>query len=383
MLLVGLAGISGCKDPYIPEYEPADMEPILIVEGFIDINSTESVYTLGHAYPLGDQNQGGGRNTPIAHGAIAIESESGAIYYSQIGTAAGSYRIPHPVLDRNTRYRLRIQVGEDEYLSEYVVPKQSPEITSVDWEVGPDGLQLFVSTADPDNESRYYRWELEETWRFSAKYISQVILDDGELRDRTIDERISICFLSDHSHDIVIGTTAGLEADVVHRHPIQLVPHWSEKLQYRYSILVKQRAISEEAFVYWGIIRESSEDIGDIFSPLPSEIRGNIRHTGDTRRKVVGMVEASGVTEKRIYVDAHRLPGSWVTQNDFYNNCELLDNTADNARDFLMSNPNYIPVFGDPRNPASPYPTHYTYAPRRCVDCTLRGTLDPPAFWED
>ncbi len=381
-VLLAWVSVGGCKDPYLPEYEPGDTAPILIVEGFIDIHGPASVYTLGLARPVAD-GQSEGTNTPVTGGNIAIESEAGAIYHSQAGETAGAYIIAHPALPLNTQYRLRIRVGADEYLSDFVEPKQSPAITAVDWEVTPEGLQLYVSTEDPTNDSRYYRWEFEETWRFSAKYISQVLLENGEFRDRSTAERISICFQSDQSRDLLIGTTAGLAADVIHRHPIQLIAPSSEKLQYRYSILVKQRAISEEAFIYWDIIKKNSEDLGDIFSPLPSEIRGNLRHVSTASKRVVGMVEAAGLSEKRIFVDMTHLPGVWVAQSDFNNNCELFENTVENARDFLLSNPNYIPVFGDPRNPASPYPTHYTYAPRRCVDCTLRGTLDPPVFWED
>lgn len=381
-VLLAWVGMAGCKDPYLPEYEPGDTEPILIVEGFIDIHGPASAYTLGFARPVTD---GGAdrANIPVSGGDIAIESETGAIYHSQAGDTVGAYVIMHPVLPLNTQYRLRIRVGQDEYLSDFVQPKQSPEITAVDWAVTPEGLQLYVSTEDPANDSRYYRWEFEETWRFSAKYISQVLLENGEFRDRNAEERISICFKSDHSRDLLIATTAGLAVDVIHRHPIQLIPPSSEKLQYRYSVLVKQRAISEEAFMYWGIIKKNSEDLGDIFSPLPSEISGNLRHVSDASKRVVGMVEATGLSEKRIFVDMHHLPGTWVTQNDFYDQCALFEGTVELAREFLLSNPGYIPVFGDARNPASPYPTHYSYAPRRCVDCTLRGTLDPPVFWED
>lgn len=373
----------GCKDPYFPTYEPEDVAAILIVEGYIDINGLSSQYTLGYAQPLADSLEEQAVNIPVANATLTVESEMGALYHSEPGSAAGAYIIPHPILPIDTRYRLRIRVGQDEYLSDFVEPKQSPEITSIDWERAPDGLQLFVSTEDPDNDSHYYRWEFEETWRFSAKYISQVILEDGEFRHRENDEVISLCFRSERSHDLLVGATVGLDADMIHRQPIHLIPNRSEKLQYRYSILVKQRAISAEAFRYWNIIKQNSEDLGDIFSPLPSEIRGNIRHVQDDQKKVVGLIEASGVTEKRIYIDPAQLPSVWLVENHFYQGCDLLENTTELARAFLMSNPNYIPIYGDARNPASPYPTHYAYAPRRCVDCTLRGTLDPPEFWEE
>lgn len=382
LLLLVLFAAGGCKDVYFPEYEPSDLGPVLIVEGFIDMQSESSLYTLGLARPIAEDSWGLGGNTPVVNATVVIEAESGATYTSQVRDIPGLYVVPHPILDTETRYRLRIQMGEDTYLSDFVEPKISPEITSVDWEATPEGLQLFVSTEDPNNQSHFYRWEFEETWRFSAGYISEVILENGEFRDRTEEEQISICFSSDHSHDLHIGSSVGLGVDAIHRQPIQFIPRSSEKLQYRYSLLVKQRVISEEAFVYWRIIKQNSEDLGDIFSPLPSEIRGNIQHTTDAQKKVVGMVEAVGVTEHRVFVDPQQLPGLWITHIEDYDRCNLLENSTAAARDFLLSNPNYIPVYGIANNPASPYPTDYTFAPRYCVDCTLRGTLEVPDFWE-
>lgn len=381
VLLNGLF-LQGCKEPYLAEYVPEDLNPILIVEGYINVLGTESTYTLGYTKLMTDQSSQDG-NVPAINATLVIEAEDGTTYTAKQEGLPGVYTAVHPILNTDIRYRLRIQAGGEIYLSDFVEAKISPEIDTVEWEENQTGVQLYVSTSDPQGDSRYYRWEFEETWKFHAAYQSVFVVQDNEIRYREREEQIYTCFLSDHSSDIQITTSEGLSEDVIYRYPFNLIPRLSEKLQSRYSILVKQRVMSKEAFVYWDLLKENSENLGDIFGPMPTEIRGNIVNVNNPNEPVIGMVEVSGIAEKRIYIDYMELSAPWIVRNEFYNDCSLSDTTASDIVAFLGDNPNMLPVYGESRSPANPDPTHYTYAPIRCVDCTVRGTLTVPAFWED
>lgn len=381
MLVLFLSAIGGCRDPYFPEYEVEDLKPLLIVEGYINVAGTQTAYKLGWARNLDDEESISG-NHPVTNAVLRIESEQGDSYQGY-QTMLGEYVVPHPVLDTSTKYRLYIDVGTDTYISDYVDVKISPEIGDIEWERNADGVQLYVSTADPSGQSRFYRWEFEEDWRFFAAHESNLLLEGQTFRRRNPDEFTYACFRGERSNDILIFSSEGLSSDVVHRYPFQLIPMYSEKLQSRYSILVKQTVMSKEAFTYWGLIRENSESLGDIFGPMPTEIRGNIRNISNPQEPVIGMVEAIVAAEKRIFIDSQELINpSWAVQNPFYSNCTPVDTLARDVLSFLRDNTSYMVVEGYTDHPTNPIPTRYILSTRECIDCTLRGSLTAPDFWE-
>src|SRR3712207_6958843 len=51
------------------------------------------------------------------------------------------------------------------------------------------GVTIFVNTHNPENNTRYYRWEFDETWENRSVYpfvpISGVVEDDGIMEPRS------------------------------------------------------------------------------------------------------------------------------------------------------------------------------------------------------
>lgn len=381
IILSGLL-FSSCREAFEIEYEIQDVSPILIVDGYIDAGSTSSVYELGYARTLNDREKGLIGNIPVGNALVSIESEAGDVFRST-GSSSGHYRIPHPLLDKNQRYRLRIQLGPTEYLSDFVPVSVSPEISEIEWERNEDGVQILLSTADPTNSTRYYRWEFEETWKYFSQIISRYKLDGDQIRRRLPSEEIDLCYNSSNSSDIHIGTSEDLTNDAIHQYPLTEIPNLSEKLSDRYSILVRQFPLNEVSYIYWKQLRESSQNLGDIFGPMPSELRGNIVCTTDPELHVIGIVEAIQVAEKRIYINRMDLSEFWPVDNDFFDNCIVLD-TPRNASWFALY-PTMVPVEAVSLNPNLPIVTGYNYVESlRCVDCAFRGgTYAPPAFWQN
>ncbi|WP_028297154.1 DUF4249 domain-containing protein [Olivibacter sitiensis] len=377
--------VFSCKDSYEPNYESRDNEPILVVEGYINALGASSRYKLSQTVPISAKTEDGIPISivPVTGAILIIESESGEIYQHQQSDADGNYTFYHPILDTETRYRLRIRVNNEEYLSSYVDVRISPEIERVDWEETADGVQLYVSTQDPNNDSHYYRWEYEETWRFFSRFNSELIYTNGAVRDRTREEQVSICFFSENSSDIQIATSDGLSGDIIYNYPIRDIPRLSEKLEIRYSILVKQYVLSKEGYTYWDELRKNSENLGDIFGTMPTELRGNISNANDPQEAVIGMIEAVGVREKRIFIDNRELSEQWLVESEYYSGCALSDTTINAAIQVFRDFPGLMPVYGFSVNPASLGYTHYAYSSRRCADCTVRGTLTAPDFWQD
>ncbi len=369
-----------CEEPYAPDYEPDDSTPILIIDGFIDM-SGNSRFKLSYTVPLNVEE-----STRPARGAtLAIESENNESYTSSFSTEAGSYTVSHPALSMNTRYRLRAVISGKEYLSDWVTPYATSEISEIDYKRTDLGMEIYVSSVNSDENARYYRWECEETWKFSARYRSSFIYDpfSGSVRYRTPEENISVCFQHENSAEILVGTTENLSNNTVSRQMVRFIPNLSDKLMIRYSILVKQFNISKEAYLFWSILRKNSESVGDIFGSMPSELKGNVRNIANPSEPVIAMIEASLPTQKRIYYDAFDFPDPWVVSIPFYSGCEAQEVSVAGAPALFAGTPAYIPIYELFRNEASPFPTHYAFTTRRCTDCSLIGSLNQPDFWTD
>ncbi len=372
--------LSGCMESYIPELKDSENERILIVEGYINADGN-SEYTLGYiapVYKIVDSSY-----THVSNAQLSITEENGLIFNNFSYNGNSRYVIHHPALTPGSKYRLRIVIGEREYLSAYVPLLVNPEIEKVNWKQNPaEGIRFYVDTRGGDQA--YYRWEFEETWRFRTPQRSLFIFDGDSIRQRTQEEYFPlVCYRSQKSSVINLHTTESQHENTIKDLNIHFVPNFSEKLDMRYSILVKQYAMTKEAFGYWNLVKKNSEGLGDIFGTMPTELVGNITCISHPGEKVIGMIEAGNISKKRIFLNYNDLPVPWVQRYDQYGSCltgQMIP--VEEAHMFFSESPIYIPMdeffFEE-----SETVTHYTYSVRPCLDCSTRGSKEPPVFWEN
>ena len=88
-------------------------------------------------------------------------------------TCDGIYTSPNLNLVLNQEYRLRITTSNGkEYLSDYVIAKKTPLIDSLGFRQEDKGVQVYVNAHDDSNNTRYYRWDFDETWEIKSYYYS-------------------------------------------------------------------------------------------------------------------------------------------------------------------------------------------------------------------
>ncbi len=368
-----------CQDPYNPNYKVEHSQPVLIVEGFIN-TAGNSAFKISKSVLLETETT----VNAVSNAKLVIEGENGASYSVISSVNDGEYTFNHAALDTKIRYRLNLTIGPERYISDYATAYLSPPIQKIDTATVQDGVEFYVSTTNEEGQPSYYRWEFDETWKFSAKYHSAFIIDGNEVRYRTSEELINVCYKDGKSSKIVIGNSTGLNKNAISRLPVNLVPNFSEKFEFRYSILLKQYNISKESYTYWSIMKKNSESVGDIFGSMPSEIRGNIKNVNNSDEVVIGWIDAGEPSLKRIYVDASGFSPRRKVINTFYNFCSSPDTIA--AYDVIKISqylPRQLIYEGVYRNPDSAEPTHYVYGRAICADCSERGSLTKPAFWED
>jgi len=182
------------------------------------------------------------------------------------------------------------------------------------------------------------------------------------------------CWQSYVPTNIMIGSTARLSEDIIYNYPLSFIPDDSWKLQSRYSILVKQRALSKGAYDYLENMKKNSEQLGSIFDPQPSTSNGNIHCVTDSQEPVLGYIYSSTIVQKRLFIDRSEV-GDW-NYRFFCEEISVLNNKDSLA--LFFSRGGYLPT-SEVRN--GPSISRYKGSSTLCVDCTVRGTNVKPDFW--
>jgi hypothetical protein len=370
-----------CVEPYFPEVIE-NPNQFLVVDGTINGTGVTTV-KLSRTQNIAETG------TPMleAGATLLLEEEQGAQYPLQ-ENIIGIYTSSDLNLDLNKRYRLFIRLlGGQEYASDFVSVKPTPPIDEVGWKVLDNTLELYVNSHDPQNNTHYYRWEYDATWAYTAAFQSSMKYDETSEKvvPRTnSDENIYRCWKTEYSAAIKTGTSSKLSQDVIFEYPLLTLPSRSEELRIKYSVLVKQYALTQEAYQYWESLRKNTESIGTLFDPLPSQLTGNVHNLKNPDEPVIGYVGASTVQEKRIFISREQLPEDWEIYHPPCQMDSLLPEPPQTLQDlagyfkggFNMPVTEIYPPSGFPT------PIGYMVAGKNCVDCRLRGTNVKPDFWE-
>jgi hypothetical protein len=357
----------GCRKPYDPP-EINEANSVLVVEGVINGNPASSTtISLSRLRNLSDTSY----NQPEFNAQIMLEEEAGSMFaFRENGN--GDYSSDDLTLNASKRYRLLINTTDGKkYASDFTPVLQTPPIDTLTWEQN-NGVSLYVDTHDPLNQTRYYRWDYVETWEYHSFYNSIVrYIPDTVIYDTN--NSTHICWQTAHSTDISLGNTTALSSDVIAHARIGVIPHNSQKCSERYSALVRQYALSQEAYQYWLVLQKLSEQAGTLFDVQPSQLQGNI-HSLSSGEPVIGYISASTIPEKRMFID-HSSLTDWKEFDGNY--CDILGvaaNTPD-VTHYLFFDGYYAPYYFSGMGSV-------TYTWKSCVDCTTQGgTTVKPSFW--
>ena len=362
--------LASCREEFDPPTK-SSAENFLVVEGVLNVGGPTTI-RITRSFRLEDSARlRGERNANVS-----VEGKDNTIQLLSM-TGDGIYTSPNLNLVINNEYRLRIQTNNGkEYLSDYVIARQTPPIDSIGWEKNNDGVQIYVNTSDPSNNTRYYKWDFDETWEINSYYQSLYKYQNGVVSPRSASEDVYICWKNAVNSSIKIGTSTRLQSDVISKAPLVFTPNGNDKFSVRYSIMVRQYALDKKAYEFYELMKTNTESLGTIFDPQPTEITGNIRCVTDATEPVIGFITASTISEKRIFISRSQL-GGW----DFYQYCEsvLVANHPDSI-ELYFENGGFEP-YGSDELPIGIITGYFSSFPP-CVDCVKRGgSTVRPAFW--
>ena len=355
-----------CKEPYLPP-EIKNVKNYLVVDGTLDIGQDSTYITLSHTRNLQDTIP----NVPELNAQVTVLGELGEQYPLK-AISNGVYAIGSIGLNINERCQLSINTADGKrYLAGSIIVLNSPPIDSVSWKQdttsadSKKGVNIYVTTHDPSNNTSYYRWEYNETYEYHARYDAFYFCINDAIVPRLPSEHTFACWKQRASTELLLASSAGLRSDLIFEQPLIFIARATQPLSVKYSLEVKQTALPKEAYDYLQNLRKNTELTGSIFDPQPSQTAGNIRCLDDPSEPVLGYIYASTVQRQRIFISNDTL-AHWGYE---IKGCYKITSGL-----YLNVGCPYIPLYETASGLAWAFP--------QCADCTLDGgTTTKPDFW--
>ncbi|PVX45205.1 uncharacterized protein DUF4249 [Flavobacterium sp. 103] len=249
------------------------------------------------------------------------------------------------------------------------------------------GVAIRVTSFDPTNEAKYYRYEYEETYKIIApKWVAtKAILDDNSnilLVPNPVDTKV--CY-STKKNTALILTNTSQQTDSHLNYRVRFISDQNYIITHRYSILVKQYVENLAAYTYYETLKKISES-GSLLSPRqPGYLYGNLRSTNNPTEKIIGYFDVASVSTKRIYFNYEDLfPGEFAPP--YYTNCDEfcyrpgLEPYPCRTFDGFIQDLGLNKIAYQSANVPS---SVYNMVNIPCGDCTSFSSNIKPTFWVD
>lgn len=367
--------VTGCKERFLSPV-PKVPSGYLVVEGVVNNGGVETNIMLSRTTNLGEN-----RTQKETGAVVRIESNNNTSFLLA-ENAEGNYNINNVQLDTSLEYRLAITTSNnEEYISDYEPVRNNPPIDSINWVRESKGVQLYINTHDPQNNTRYYQWDYGETWEFHSAFSTSLKFIKGgpplfeniavDYRRFPADPDIYTCWKNNASTSIILGSSAKLSNDIIHL-PLIFIDNASQKLSVLYSVMVNQYSWSKAGYEFLERMKKNTESVGSVFDPQPSELNGNIRCTSNPALSVIGFFNICTIQQKRIFIKNSEL-ANWGYRQPCGE--EVYPNVPDTVK--MLSS--LLPT--RPQNIVANSIVTFYAAPEYCVDCTLSGSNVKPIFW--
>ena len=124
-----------------------------------------------------------------------------------------------------------------------------------------------------------------------------------------------------------------------------------------------------------------SKPNGDLFTPIPSSMRGNLHKVGDPAAQVLGFISASTATYTSYFIDNDETGFYAAPYEQQKKVQELRTQTGMNPDDWTRAyRTGYWPFL--PNSDINGNIIGYTWIAQECVDCRMQGgSINRPSDW--
>lgn len=402
ILFTILLATSSCVEEYWPEII-INNNQTLIVDGRISNFPGPYTVNLSAANSINDTAQ-----IHISSAKVTIVDSNGdeellsetspGIYKSSPngmqGIVGHHYKIKI-ILDSGKQYESEFEEMQNPVAVESLSVEESVHFTEDDLKIEQEGYQFYINSQEAQKSKTYLYWEIEETYEYHAAHKISFSYD-GNFYPKTIDnpygitrirDRYSLfyCWTTQNVPERFSYSTEYLGIPKVNNLPLHFIPFTDSRLRHRYSILVTQYTISEDAYVFIDKLNKQNGNSVEMFTSQPFQIRGNIVNIKDPSEAVLGyFMVASGMVGSRLYTKA---PPRIRYRDQI---CELsfgydiIMAIIDQATATAASQPVFFIWASFPDETAdSGRVEGMAYVHRECIDCeTKGGTVIKPEYWD-
>jgi hypothetical protein len=365
-----------CVEEYTPEIK--GYSNLLVIDGSIKKGESFQYVYISRSSSIYESDR-----IPVSNCQVTVLDEVGNRFnFSE--TSEGEYKafIPDEFLTIGNSYQLDIITESGaRYQSGFETLLESSPIDSIYYaeesSLSQDnkvvnGLQFYTDLKAPESATKNYLWTVEETWEIHTFYDIEAyfVTEEDSIYDKPLDS-LTVCWNSRRLRQYFVSNTANLLVNEKKKIPLSYISGESEKLNVKYSILVKQFALSDGAFDFWNKNFINTEDGGNLYEGQPAQSVTNIKNINNPEEKVLGYFWASTYSEKRLFFSGPLI--TIVRDCSHFRcvpvECNLIVALRGMGRDVVYM----IKEQGD-----------YAWPLRQiCIDCRAEGgTLIKPDFWE-
>lgn len=379
-ILLAYMTVSCVERYYITEQ--AELNSKIVVDALITDQDTVQMINLSMTSSLELPDV-----TPLTDCQVSVtDINDQEFIFNESVELPGCYQciIDASALYTGNRFRLHFTTPTGaEYISEYEELMPCPPVDSVhyeimsvptpDPEIDIDGLQFYIDFKAPEDYGRYYRWQIDETWEYHSTWpITKYWA--GRMYN-TIDYSLYICYKTIPVDDIFTLSTKGLVENSYKKYKLHFVNDHTQRLMYKYSLLIKQYSLSETAFYYWEALNKNNQESGGLFDSQPAMAKGNISNIRNPGEIVLGYFGVSSVKTKRIILSDIR--GLRFKKVPYCKARKLEEGLNTFPPDEW---PVYLVIIWDPRTESGVL----SVADDDCFDCRLHGgTTVKPIYWDE
>lgn len=382
LVLTAVAGlcIAACVYPFEIDSETEGGQ--MVIEGSLYAGEISKI-SVSYTIPLGQSVE----STPHPESKVWVEDNNGQVYNGQSNTEEQCYDVDLTKVKDEDNLRLHVVNKETgrEYVTNWLDIHKLAFIDSLSYSKDTIKNKLNIELSMHCNGESWYRWSYDEDWQYHSPFYSYYKYEPpvkntatwnngkGVCVERPYEEHIYYCYDHNPSSEIMVFSTETQSEDRFVDLEFHKIDRTDLKISYIYRIEVHLEAISKDAYDYWSNIKTNSDYNGNLFTPNPSEMTGNIRCVNDTTEFVFGYISAARRASKHMYFSniqehfhiAERVPADMygdISSEDWYE--------YHKERGWI---PLYIP------NPMDE--NTLTWASKRCVDCRTRGGVTKRPDW--
>ena len=374
-LMVGICTLSGCVEEFEADLPDVDSD-LLVVEGTIcssELNKfiLSRTQTLSNTYQL----------RTVMGARVSVRGSDGSEYIAQ--PTFGYYACQIDALDPDVAYYLHIETDGEVYESEPQKPLRTERIAEVCGvqNTQESDIDVLITPDVPfePNQARYYSWRYDETWEVYPEYRTGIYYDTETRSVVMKPNQFPVHGWKDATGTtIMVGASTSYEGNHIQRLKLYDIGHSDERMFYRYSGLVHQRAITKAEYEYEQARRQADSEMGGLFTPQPSALPTNI-HCLTSSKHVIGFVGCSLNTSKyRFFLES---PDFSIRRPHQTDTRIWIDNPTEDECCQMVNKGFFLCEWEDPLMSID-HMLHTAWATRPQLDVRCQGAyIEVPEFW--